>query len=482
MKERFRILVVDDDPSVQKVIRSRLDRKGHEVYSAASGEDAVALAHAHDFEVVICDIRMPGMDGFEVLSKLRAPTILVTGHGDKESAIRAVSEGAFSFFEKPFDLDALEVAVYRAGERYRLLREREDLLKKLNRLYRLQKRELESFRRESESRLIGVSPKIEEIRGVLKRLAQKPQATLLVLGETGTGKEMVAQELHALTFGEQSETPFLALNCATVPAELFESELFGHEKGSFSGAHQTRIGLAEAVREGTLFLDEIGEMDARHQAKLLRFLQDRKFRRVGSNKELSFRGRVIAATHRNLKRGSREGSFREDLFYRLNIVSVELPPLRERGPDIQELAVEISRKYGLKGFKDWNALFHYSWPGNVRELANWIERAAILELHDDEGTILQVPKHEGEEAGDKSHAISQDSLSAVSGDLKERRRELLDHYDRIWIEGTLKKHQGNISQAARDLGLDRKNLTRRMKELEIASNDIKLELKKSKVS
>lgn len=482
MKERFKILIVDDDPSVQKVIQSRLERKGHEVHCASQGDEAIGLAATHEFEVVVSDIRMPGLDGFAVLAQLKAPTILVTGHGDKESAIKAVSAGAFAFFEKPFDLDALEVAVYRAGERYRLTQERDDLLKKLSRLCKLQGRELESFRSENKTRLIGSAPGIEKIKGILVHLSQKPQASLLILGETGTGKEMVAQELHHLTYKNSSETPFLALNCATVPSELFESELFGHEKGAFSGAHANRLGLAEAVREGTLFLDEIGEMDPRHQAKLLRFLQDRKFRRVGSNKEMNFRGRVVTATHRDLKKWAENGSFREDLFYRLNIVSVELPTLRDRGPDIQELAVAISAKHGLKGFKDWKALYTYRWPGNVRELANWIERAAILNLHDADGWITEYPTPSGEPA--KNSPLAQHPTEPnFQGDLKEMRQDLLDHYDRIWIETSLKKHGGNVSQSAEELGLDRKNLTRRMKELAIDHHQSKSEaLKKKRAS
>jgi len=472
MKDRFRVLIVDDDPSVQKVIHSRLERKGHEVFCASNGEEALAQAGAHEIEVVVSDIRMPGLDGFAVLEQIKAPTILVTGHGDKESAIRAVSAGAFAFFEKPFDLDALEVAVYRAGERFRLTRERDELLRKLSRLCKLQGRELESFRSEHSKRLVGSTPGIEKIKNVLQRLSQKPQASLLVLGETGTGKEMVAQELHHLTFSRAENTPFLALNCATVPSELFESELFGHEKGAFSGAHAQRIGLAEAVREGTLFLDEIGEMDARHQAKLLRFLQDRKFRRVGSNKELSFRGRVIAATHRDLKKNSENGSFREDLFYRLNIVSIEVPPLRDRGPDIQEIAVSICHKHGLKGFKNWQWLYDYRWPGNVRELSNWIERASILSLHDDAGWILESP-NSATAAAQTPPQVHVGPLLATSGDLKEMRQDLLDHYDSIWIGSALKKHSGNISSAAEELGLDRKNLARRMKELKIEAGDVR---------
>lgn len=479
---QFRILIVDDDEVVRKVLVSRLERKGHIVAIASKGSEALALKESFQAELIISDLRMPEMNGFEVIRHFDIPAIIITGHGDKESAIKAVEAGAFAFFEKPFDLDALEVSVQRAGERLHLLREREALLRRLNRLCKLQDRELENLRPlqfPSGSRLIGESKAIKKIRVTLKQLARKPSSPLLIQGETGTGKEVVAQELHALTYPEFDKTPFLALNCATVPQELFESELFGHEKGAFTGALHQRIGLAEAVQNGTLFLDEIGDMAPQHQSKLLRFLQERKFRRVGSNKEISFKGRIIAASHKNLQELVSQAKFREDLLYRLNMITVHVPPLRERIEDIPLLAQHIARRFDLKGVRNPERLCSYAWPGNVRELHNWIERASILDLYDEEDLItasLPTEESHSESSGtafvskspnhSKLHLVKdQAPFIHEESSLVERRQALLKHYETLWIQEALQRHNGNLSAAARDLGIDRKNLTRRVQEL-----------------
>jgi DNA-binding NtrC family response regulator len=466
-QSHFRVLIVDDDAVVRKVLVSRLERKGHTVRVAASGAEALALQADFDPEVLVSDLRMPGMNGFEVIEKFRVPAIIITGHGDKESAIKAVEAGAFAFFEKPFDLDALEVSVARAGERHHLLKERELLLKRLDRRVRLQDRELETLRplRLNGPRLVGDSRQLRQIREVLEQLAKKPHSTLLIQGETGTGKEVLAQELHHLTFQEADKVPFLALNCATVPQELFESELFGHEKGSFSGALASRIGLAEAVQSGTLFLDEIGDMAPQHQTKLLRFLQERRFRRVGSNREIPFRGRIVAASHKNLQELVRKNLFREDLYYRLNVITLELPPLRERTDDLGALSKHLAQRFELEGVRDPERLGFYPWPGNIRELHNWIERAAILEEYDDAKLVVS-PLPEG--ARQDAPRTEKTPLVAIApSSLAEMKQALLDHFESKWISECLEKHDGNISAAARELGIDRKNLARRMKELSL---------------
>jgi DNA-binding NtrC family response regulator len=467
----YRVLIVDDEESIRTLIEGRLGRKGFETRTAASGREALEALEEFHAQVVITDLRMPGMDGFELLSKLRVPTIIITGHGDKESAIRAVEAGAFAFFEKPFDLDALEVMVRRGAEKHLMEVEREELTRKLDRLCKLQGRELENWDRSQSSTLIGNTPRMRELHTLLERLAQKPHAGLLILGETGTGKEVVAQELHRLTHSaSDGRSPFLALNCSAIPADLLESELFGHEKGSFSGAHAARIGLAEAVREGTLFLDEIGELDPRHQAKILRLLQERRFRRVGANSEQSFAGRIIAATHRDLPRLASEGRFREDLYYRLSVVTAVLPPLRDRKEDLPALAQKLCAKHGMKGLHPLaleQARAH-TWPGNVRELNNWIERAAILGLHDDQDLVTADITTEGVSKGALRRRSSDVGAQIPdTGDLKSLRAQVLDEYDRRWIENALTEHDGNISAAAKALGIDRKNLTRRIRELNI---------------
>jgi DNA-binding NtrC family response regulator len=413
---------------------------------------------------------MPEMDGFEFIKHVReVPVLIITGHGDKESAIRAVDSGAFGFFEKPFDLDSLEVNIKRAHEKFHLLRERADLLRKLDRLCQFQNREIENFNRNRDSQFVGTSPQIEEVRFVFNQLAKKPLATVLIGGETGTGKEVAARELHMFTHGSLSSqsAPFVALNCSAIPPDLLESELYGHEKGSFSGATSSRIGLAEAAREGTLFLDEIGDMDLRHQAKLLRLVQERRFRRVGSNSEIDFKGRIVAATHRDLKALSKQNLFREDLYFRLSVVSVEMAPLRKRGSDIMLLAVGLCERHGLKGVAPERVaeLLCYSWPGNIRELNNWIERATILGKYDESLLVTDpVPTGTGAE---KDVAGSEVLATLQVQDIKAERGRILDDFDRMVIERALFDASGNLSRAAQAIGLDRKNFARRMKELSV---------------
>lgn len=478
--ETIRVLIVDDEVTILDLLKGRLERKGFKVSIASRGAEALDLAPRINPDVVVTDLRMPGLDGFAVLERIQKPTIIITGHGDKESAIRAVEAGAYAFFEKPFDLEALETAIRRAAERGRLEAERLELLKKLSRTCELQTRELESWDKKSRSDIIGECEQIEELRQLLHRLALKPLASLLILGESGTGKEVVARALHAQTHKNESRSPFIALNCAAVPPDLLESELFGHEKGAFSGAMQTKVGLAEAAEGGTLFLDEIGEMSPHHQAKILRLIQERSFRRVGGTKEIPFSARIVAATHRDLKKRIAENSFREDLFYRLSVVTCHLPPLRDRGADVMLLAEALAQKFHLKGLSPETLaeLRSYPWPGNVRELANFIERAWILGLHDSEGyvtarileTSFGSKVTESPEAAKLGKLSSGDNFPGSQWDiegkkLKELREEILLQLDRQAIEYALKKASGNISAAAKVLGLDRKNLARRMKEL-----------------
>ncbi|NCN41573.1 sigma-54-dependent Fis family transcriptional regulator [bacterium] len=465
----FRVLIVDDDPTVRKVLVSRLERRGYNVQTADSAEEALKINEDFQCEVLVSDLRMPGLSGFELIEKIPAPAIIITGHGDKESAIKAVEAGAFSFFEKPFDLDSISIAVQRAGEKHHLLDERERLLKRLNKLCKLQDREIESLKgsEAGETLLIGSSKGIKSIRQILAQLSKKPKAPLLIQGESGSGKEVVAKELHRLTFLESHDAPFLALNCATVPQDLLESELFGHEKGSFSGAHQQRIGLAEAVRSGTLLLDEIGDMAPEHQTKILRFLQERKFKRVGSNHEIAFKGRIIAASHKNLPTLVQEGHFREDLYYRLNIITVEIPPLRERKEDLAELANFLCEKHQLRGIDPKIDLRQYDWPGNVRELNNWIERASILDQVNDSSKVMSTLPSQLEGGAEYN-----DELSQIKS-LHEKRQTLLDRHEKLWIIKALEENDGKVAPTARMLGIDRKNLSRRMQELGIDPGPIK---------
>ncbi|NCN26580.1 sigma-54-dependent Fis family transcriptional regulator [bacterium] len=463
LRKGFRVLVIDDEDSIRKLLKMRLERKGHVVFEAVDGKDALEKSLQVDPEVVVSDIKMPGLNGFDVLSEMKVPTILITGHGDKESAIKAVELGAFSFFEKPFDMDALELSVRRAGERFHMELEREALLKRLEHLCQMQDREIESLESEVvRPHFLGDCPPMMKIKDILTRVSRKQKATVLILGETGTGKEIIAQELHRLSYTNENRVPFLALNCSAIPTELFESELYGHEKGSFSGAHKSRVGLAEAVREGTLFLDEIGELAPQHQAKLLRILQERKFRRVGSNHEIEFKGRIIAATHRNLKDKIANDEFREDLYYRLSIVEIELPALRDRGDDIIKLCERLCQKHHIEGIppEHMATMRSYPWPGNIRELNNWIERASILDRFDQ----LELNMGASMSSEDSSNVTNIPNMNG-SHDLKELRTQVLDFYDSKWISEALERNHGNISATAQELGIDRKNLSRRIKEL-----------------
>jgi DNA-binding NtrC family response regulator len=479
------VLIIDDDASVRSVLENRFVRRGHTVLLAESGEQALRLARAHEsLEVAITDLRMPGLDGFAVLKQLKVPTIIVTGHGDKESAIRAVELGAFSFFEKPFDLDSIEIAARRAAERHRLELERLQLLKKLEDLCKLQHREIEHIQNHQWHKILGESQSIMRVREILKRLGTKPKATVLITGESGTGKEVAARELHELTHAQASSAPFVALNCAAIPPDLLESELYGHEKGSFSGALNQKIGLAEAARDGTLFLDEIGDMDPRHQAKLLRLLQERKFRRVGANNELTFNGRIVAATHRNLEKRSAEGLFREDLFYRLSVVAVELPPLRERGSDVLTLGLALCAKHGLNGIAPERVaeLRSHNWPGNIRELNNWIERGAILGEHDADGYLVApLPGKTSRASISDTQEPSSSSIKKLaqplsfdkSVSIKDLRAQMMADLDKSLIQKALGESGGNISAASKLLGIDRKNLGRRLKELGLEVSKLK---------
>jgi transcriptional regulator with PAS, ATPase and Fis domain len=324
--------------------------------------------------------------------------------------------------------------------------------------------------REKSSQFVGECEAILKIKETLHRLGKKPQTSVLILGESGTGKEVVARELHQQTHGPASfaKVPFVALNCSAIPPDLLESELYGHEKGAFSGALSSKMGLAEAARDGTLFLDEIGDMDVRHQAKLLRLIQEKTFRRVGATSELAFHGRIVAATHRDLLARANEGLFREDLYYRLSVIHLTLPPLRERGSDVLLLAESICFKHGLSGLAPERIaeLLAYAWPGNIRELNNWIERASILGGHDDAGLMTDLLP------SNSSHA-SQSGVAPIAlvGDLKQMREKMLEDLDRRAIQAALLSSDYNISIAAKKLGIDRKNLGRRIKELDLDAGE-----------
>ena len=369
------VLVVDDEPLQRGILQTILDGEGYETLIAASGSEALAAMRKVPPDVVISDLKMAGMSGIELLNALPQeppppPFIIVTAHGTIDSAVEAVKLGAFDYMTKPLDKQKVLMAVRKACERAAMLKENARL-----------KRELfDRFRMEG---IIARSARMRETVDLLRRIADSP-ATVMLLGESGTGKELVARAIH---YNSSRRTkPFTAINCAAIPETLFESELFGHEPGAFTGATSRRAGLFEISNGGTLFLDEIGEMPVLMQSKLLRVLQDREVRRVGGKETIRVDVRIISATNKDLEREMEKGTFREDLFYRLNVVNVELPPLRERTEDIPLLVEHFVQKFNAEfgrgvreiGSDGMELLMAHPWPGNVRQLGAVIERAVLL--------------------------------------------------------------------------------------------------------
>jgi len=437
----IRILIVDDEEPVRRLLKKELGRKGFHTDTAANGEKAYAKLVGSSFDIILLDIVMPAMDGMSMLKKLKndpaAPAIIVlTGKATVDTAVSAMKAGAYDYLTKPYKLDELSIVINRAYEQKKLSLENQ-LLKK------------ELARRESPDDFVGVSLKFREILSLIDKIAPT-DSTVLVSGESGTGKELVAHSIWRKS--RRSNKSFIALNCSTLSENLMESELFGHEKGAFTHALKVKNGLVETADGGILFLDEIAEIPISLQAKLLRFLDSGEFRRVGGNKSLKADVRIIAATNKSLHDEMVREKFREDLFYRLNVINIEIPPLRERKEDIKPLAQYFIGHYGRKISKTVTALdngaeevlMNYDWPGNVRELENVIERAVIL---------------------CESDVITGDDL-AMSGNAShpgsyELRR--LKDVERDYILTVLKETGGNQTQASKLLGVDRKTLYLKLK-------------------
>jgi DNA-binding NtrC family response regulator len=376
------ILVVDDEKSQREILQTILEGEGFTVAAVAGGREALQALGSREFDIILTDLKMQGMSGMELLEKVLGEdhqqcVIMMTAHGTVDSAVEAMKKGAFDYLEKPLERDDLLLTLRRAGERVRLLKE--------NRLLHKQLEEASGI-----PNLIGEHPKIREVYRVVNKIAPTT-STVLIYGESGTGKELVARAIHDGSL--RKNRPFFAINCAAIPETLMESELFGHEKGSFTGASSREIGIFEAADGGTVFLDEIGEMSVAMQAKLLRAIQSREIRRVGGKVNVPVDVRIISATNRELEGEIRKGTFREDLFYRLNVIRINLPPLRERGSDIASLADFFVKKYSaqsggtVKGLARpaLKHLMNFSWPGNVRQLESVIERGVLMA----EGNLIE---------------------------------------------------------------------------------------------
>ena len=455
------ILLVEDRDSLRAMLRETLAGAGYDVEEAADGAAAVKALGSGRFLAVVTDLKLPGADGHDVLAAAREadtnlPVILMTAYGTVEDAVGAMKRGAFDFLAKPVDPDHLLLLLERAVERRDLLEENL-LLKK------------EFADRMGFPRIIGDGAALVEATRQIQKAAPT-DATILLLGESGTGKELFARAVHQLS--PRKKGPFVAINCAAIPDNLLENELFGHERGAFTGAGAAKAGRVELADRGTLFLDEIGDLSGPLQAKLLRVLQDRTFERVGGTKTLKVDTRIVAATNRELRAAVASGAFREDLYFRLAVVSVAIPPLRDRPGDIPALASHFLQRFrrelgrdGLRFSEDAVAAMRsHRWPGNVRELENAIERAAILT----EGDTIE-PRHLALEPGPRhSEPAALDALAKafdVTGSLDEVSARIRDQVERLLIEKALDEALGNKTRAAEHLGVNYKRLLGRIKEL-----------------
>jgi two-component system, NtrC family, nitrogen regulation response regulator NtrX len=445
-----RILVVDDEGGIRESLSSILSDEGYLVSSAASAEEALERAAAEDFAVILLDVWLPGIDGLEALRRMQAflrppAVIMISGHGTIETAVRATKLGAFDFIEKPLSLDKIVVLVRNAVLQHRLQDENQSLRSELRHRYQV----------------IGDSVPMKALRQQIAVTAPT-NGRVLIYGESGVGKELVARSLHAASL--RSKGPFVEVNCAAIPEELIESELFGHLKGSFSAASEDKIGKFEKANGGTLFLDEVGDMSLRTQSKVLRVLEEQRFEPVGSSQTMTVDVRVLAATNKNLETEISRGAFRQDLFYRLNVIPFFVPPLRDRVKDIPTLAnhflQEFSVAYGKKirelSDASMDVLLRYPWPGNVRELRNLVERLVI---------VCPQARIEPHHLPPELFRGAAESPHQPYNTLHEARSA----YEREFILRKLQEHRWNMTQTAAALGLERSHLYRKMKSLGIAA-------------
>ena len=463
LPEKKQVLIVDDEPNLRKILAAQLSRDGYDVLLAEDGEQGLSLLREHHIDLVVTDLKMPKIDGMTLLRQALAespglPIIMITAHGTVDTAVEALKLGAFDYLTKPFDKDEVRQVVAKA----------------------LKTRQLAEEEATTEAPdaagvrfgIIGQSPGLTDLYAVLERVADSP-TTVLITGESGTGKELVARALH--DHSSRKGKPFIKVNCAAIPKELIESELFGYERGAFTGAVSSKPGRFELANGGTLFLDEIGEIPVEMQVKLLRALQESEFERVGGIKTIRVDVRLVAATNRDLKKLIAQGNFREDLFYRLNVVSIRLPALRERSSDIGLLVEHFLAKFNDRLKKDVKGvdaeavdlLNAYTWPGNIRELENVMERSVLfcdgpklrvedlpVELRGPTGSV--PPSHEGP---------ALDIPLSSEGGLKEHVKVAMSRLERDLVSRALKQTNNNVTHAARLLKISRKGLQLKMKEL-----------------
>lgn len=443
---KFTILTIDDEENIRNGLADNFELEGYEVKQAENGKIGLELIEKGDIDLVITDLRMDGISGEEVVNQVTSkypgiPIIVLTGHGSIEDATAAIKKGAYDFLTKPLDLTHLNKIVKNALQGRELALQKTQLLKELNNFKTLDK-------------MVGKSAELRKVSETISKVAPS-KATVLITGESGVGKELVADEIHNLS--NRKDKPLVKVHCAALSESLLESELFGHEKGSFTGADTMQKGRFELAHGGTIFLDEIGEINQSIQVKILRVLQEKKFERVGGEKTIDVDVRIVAATNKNLEEEVKAGRFREDLYYRLNVVRIQMPSLRERKDDIPLLVKSFLREFNLEneknitGFdaKSKAAILKYDWPGNIRELRNCVECAVVM-CNGEEITLEDLPASVRESVEDKNIIIPHGIT--------------LDEAEKIIIRNTLTMQGGNKTKVAQILGIGRKTLHRKLQE------------------
>ncbi len=450
-----RILIVDDEGSIRESLKGVLRDEGYEAVTAEDAPQALKMIDEDPPDLILFDIWMPKMDGMEALEKVKEahptiPIIMISGHGTIETAVKATKRGAYDFLEKPLSAEKVVLTVEHALTEKALLEENVSLRRRM----------------ETRLELIGTSAAMNDLRAHIDRIAPA-NSWVLITGEDGTGKELVARTIHARS--PRARNPFVDVNCAAIPEDLIESELFGYEKGAFTGATSRKKGKFDLAHTGTLFLDEIGDMSLKTQAKILRILEEHRFERVGGTEPVDVDVRVIAATNKNLEREIEKGRFRKDLYYRINVIPIRVPSLRERREDIPLFAGHFIHEFAAENGKEEKSftpdalreMSAYAWPGNVRELRNLVERLIIMT----QGKVIDAPEvreHLGRESTAASGGEGADAILSVRAYTDARER-----FEREFIARKLKENGGNVSRTAAIIGMTRENLSRKIKSLKI---------------
>lgn len=469
MYKPINLLIVDDDPSLVKVFEKMAKEEGWSYLAVSNGDDAIDMFNKYAIEAAVVDISLPGANGMQILeyvknNRISSEIVMMTGVGSVETAVKAIKIGAYDYFTKPFeDINKVINVIAKAIDHHRLVQ-------KIKKLERIEKDE------DSYEGIIGKSRKMRDVFDLIDSVAPT-SATILILGESGTGKELVAQAIHKRSL--RRDKPFVVINCSAMPENLLESELFGHKKGSFTGAVFDKKGLFEEADGGTIFLDEIGEVSMSIQVKLLRVLQEGEIRAVGDTASKHVDVRLVAATNKDLAGLVNEGKFREDLYYRLNVIAVTLPPLRDRADDIPILAYHFLQKYSQKMNKKaatlapdvMDILQHYEWVGNVRELENVIERSVVLADADTIHVRDLPPKVAGNAVADPGRRVAENDLSTLS--YQEAKERAFQSFNKAYITNVMRQAGGNISLASAKAGMDRSNFKKILKKYDIVLDDLK---------